>query len=62
MVDISRYVRFERVDRVSPTDRGLTAELHGERLRIEVVREDVVWLAISRGGEFEPASPASGTT
>ena len=44
---------FERVDAVEETDRGLIAELHGERLRVDVCRDDVVRLKISRGGVFD---------
>ncbi|WP_298457443.1 TIM-barrel domain-containing protein [uncultured Cellulomonas sp.] len=47
------YGRPERVDRVRPTPRGLLAELGRERLRVDVVRDDVVRLAISRGGVFD---------
>ena len=31
----------------------MLAELHGERLRIDVVRADVVRIKISRGGVFD---------
>lgn len=44
---------FERVDSVREIERGLEAELHGERLRIEVVRDDVVRFKLSRGGVFD---------
>ena len=53
MIDTSGYRRFERVDHVEETDRGLLATLHGERLRIDVVRADVVRFKISRGGAFD---------
>ena len=53
MIDTSGYRRFERVDAVEETERGLQAALHGERLRIEVVRDDVVRFKISRGGVFD---------
>jgi len=48
-----RLLRFERVDSVEETDRGLVAALHGERLRVDVLRDDVVRLKISRGGAFD---------
>ncbi len=47
------YLRFDRADAVEETSRGLRARLHGERLRLDVVREDVLRIAISRGGVFE---------
>jgi alpha-glucosidase len=53
MLETGNYVRFERVNSVTDTERGLVAELHGERLRIDVVRDDVVRVKISRGGLFD---------
>ena len=53
MQHTEHYLRFERVTAVQPTGRGLVAELHGERLRVDVVRPDVVRVAISRGGVFD---------
>ena len=53
MIDTSGYRRFERVDEVEETARGIEAALHGERLRIDVVRDDVVRFKISRGGAFD---------
>jgi alpha-glucosidase len=52
---LSHWIRFERVDSVDETGRGLLATLHGERLRLDLVREDVVRVKISRGGEFDEA-------
>jgi len=49
------FVRFQRVDDVRETGRGLLADLHGEQLRVDVVRDDVVRLKISRGGVFDEA-------
>lgn len=46
-------VRFSRVDAVTRTERGIRAELHGETLEVDVVRDDVVRLRISRGGAFD---------
>jgi alpha-glucosidase len=51
--DAQYFRRFARVDAVEVTDRGLSARLHGERLRVDVVRADVVRFAISRGGVFD---------
>src|ERR1700694_4570440 len=53
MPETGSYLRFERVTSVAATDRGLLAELHGERLRIDLVRADVVRVKISRGGVFD---------
>ncbi|MBJ7600321.1 MAG: alpha-glucosidase [Candidatus Nephthysia bennettiae] len=53
MPETGSYLRFERVASVAETERGLMAELHGERLRIDVVRADVVRVKISRGGVFD---------
>src|SRR5437868_12058852 len=53
MPDTDGYLRFERVTSVAGTQRGLLAELHGERLRIDMVRADVVRIKISRGGGFD---------
>src|SRR3954468_15962521 len=48
------FIRFERVDSVEETTHGLLARLHGELLRVDVVRPDVVRLQLSRGGSFDP--------
>lgn len=47
------FIRFERVDAVEQTARGLLARLHGEWLRVEAVRSDVVRVQLSRGGAFD---------
>lgn len=53
MIRTDHYVRFERVDTVRETEHGLVADLHGEQLRVDTVRPDVVRLKISRGGRFD---------
>ena len=53
VIDTNTYLRFERISTVAQTDRGLLAELHGERLRIDVVRADIVRFKMSRGGVFD---------
>jgi alpha-glucosidase len=53
VVDTGNYVRFERVSAVETTDRGLLARVHGEKLRVDVVRPDIVRFKISRGGVFD---------
>ena len=55
MIDTDGYLRFERVDSVRGTERGVLAQLPGEQLRIDVVRNDVVRFKISRGGVFDDA-------
>ena len=47
------FLRFERVSTVEATARGLAAQIHGERLRVDVVRADIVRVKISRGGTFD---------
>ncbi len=53
MIYTDNYIRYSRVDTVAETATGVEAELHRERLRIDVVRDDVVRIKISRGGEFD---------
>ncbi len=55
MIDTDNYRRFERVDNVEETATGLLGRTHGELMRIDVVREDVVRVKISRGGVFDEA-------
>jgi alpha-glucosidase len=47
------FRRFERVSAVEATDRGLAAQVHEERLRVDLVRADIVRVKISRGGVFD---------
>jgi hypothetical protein len=49
MTDTDHFRRFERVSSVMETEHGLQAEVHDEKLRLDVVRPDVVRIAISRG-------------
>ena len=53
MNTLSSYLRFTRIDSVRETPGGLVAELHGEQLRIDALREDVLRIKISRGGVFD---------
>ena len=55
MIDTDHYVRLERVRSIATTDRGLLATVDDEQLRLDVVRDDVVRVAISRGGAFDDA-------
>jgi alpha-glucosidase len=53
MIATGHYRRFERVLAVEETTTGIRADLGGEQLRADVVRADVLRLAISRGGAFD---------
>ncbi len=53
MIPTENYIRYRRVDSVSDTASGVLVELHRERLRIDVVRPDVVRIQISRAGQFD---------
>jgi len=53
MTSTQGYRRFTRVDAVEAAPHGLLATLHGERLRVDVVRPDLVRVKISRGGRFD---------
>ncbi|HET7660671.1 MAG TPA: TIM-barrel domain-containing protein, partial [Oryzihumus sp.] len=53
MLQTDHYIRFERVDSVEETPRGLLAGLHREQLRVDLVADDVVRVKISRGGLFD---------
>jgi len=53
MIETAHFERFERVSSFEVTGRGLLARLHGEQLRIDVVRDDVVRVTVSRGGRFD---------
>ena len=44
---------IERATDVEEPGRGLRAAVHGEVLAVDVVRDDVVRLRISRGGVFD---------
>lgn len=53
MIETDTYRRFERVESVEETPHGVVASLHGERLRLDVIRADTVRVKISRGGVFD---------
>jgi alpha-glucosidase len=53
VIHTDNYIRWDRVDSVIQTPTGILAELHGEQLRIDVVRPDVLRIKISRGGVFD---------
>ena len=60
MLPTEHFIRFEHVTSAEQTERGLLAAVHGERLRIDVVRDDVVRIKISRGGVFDEAPTLRG--
>ena len=47
------YLLFSCASEVEQTATGLRARLDGEQLRVDVVRPDVLRIAISRGGTFD---------
>lgn len=53
--DLQFFSRFERVSSIERTSRGLLCALEGEWLRVDVLRDDIVRLKISRGGLFDEA-------
>jgi len=53
MIYTDNYYRWKRVEDVNQTPTGILAELHGERLSIDVVRADLLRIKISRGGVFD---------
>ncbi|HET9872187.1 MAG TPA: TIM-barrel domain-containing protein [Propionibacteriaceae bacterium] len=53
VINTEPYVRFERIDSVTETGRGILADLHGEQLRVDLVAADLVRVKISRGGTFD---------
>jgi alpha-glucosidase len=55
MTDVAHFARLQRVRSHAPTERGLLATLDDEQLRVDVVRDDVVRVMISRGGAFDEA-------
>ena len=54
MTDTDHFRRFYGVSSVMETEHGLQAELHDEKLSIDVVRPNVIRVTISRGGDFDP--------
>ena len=52
-IDTRYFTRFERVAKITQTDRGLLAEVENELLRIDVIRDDILRVKISRGRTFD---------
>src|SRR5919202_1082238 len=55
LIDARYFTPFARVAQVTRTQRGILAEVDGELLRIDVIRDDIVRLKISRGRSFDEA-------
>src|SRR3954463_8980279 len=55
VIETDHYVRFDAASAVEETERGLEAALGGERLRVDVIRDDVVRFKVSPGGAFDEA-------
>src|SRR3954469_19850061 len=53
VIETDHYVRFEAAPAVEESETGLAAALGGERLRVDVIRDDVVRFKVSRGGAFD---------
>ncbi len=53
MLATDHFVRFTEVDEVVESAHGIEAHLHRERLRVDVVSDEVVRIKISRGGVFD---------
>jgi alpha-glucosidase len=53
LVDTTGFDFPRRADGVDRRDTGIEIAVDDERLRVDVVREDILRLAISRGGTFE---------
>ena len=52
-IDTRYFTRFERVAKITQTDRGILAEVGNELLRIDVIRDDILRVKISRGRTFD---------
>ena len=53
MSSLDSYLLFDRVTSITTTPHGLLADIHGEQLRIDVIREDLLRVKISRGQVFD---------
>lgn len=52
-IDLHYFQCFTKVGAVTQSTRGIQMEVDGELLRVDVIRDDVVRLKISRGGVFD---------
>ncbi len=53
LIDTRYFTRFEQVSGITRSDRGILGNVSGELLRIDVIRDDIIRLKISRGGSFD---------
>ena len=54
-IDSTYFTRFERVTNVTQTRHGTLADVDGELLRVDVLRDDVLRVKVSRGQIFDEA-------
>ena len=59
VISLEHHLPVGRAEHVERTPHGLEAVLGRERLRVHVVRPDVLRLAVSRGGAFDEAPTAA---
>jgi alpha-glucosidase len=52
-MNTDNYLRFARLSSIEKTEAGLLAQLGTEKLRVDVIDEDLVRIKISRGGAFD---------
>lgn len=52
-MDTTYFTRLQKISGVTQTDGGLLARLDDELLRVDVIREDILRIKISRGGVFD---------
>ena len=55
LIDTTYFTRIQRLAGVTRTEHGLLAEVDGELLRADVIREDILRIKISRGRVFDEA-------
>ena len=53
MDNLEKFLAFKAVGNVDFNDRGLEADFGSERLRIQLIREDLIRIKVSRGGFFD---------
>ncbi len=53
LVDTRYFTRIGTVAGIVRSDRGLLASVDSEQLRVDVIRDDIIRLKISRGGIFD---------
>lgn len=53
LIDIRYFTRLERVSSFAQTHRGILVEVDRELVRVEVIRDDILRIKISRGRQFD---------